>query len=422
MKSFIEYHPDTDFPIENLPYGVFSTALDSKPRIGVAIGDQILDLSEIHHLFNGPKLRNNQDVFKKETLNAFMALDKSAWKEARDTLQNLLSIENPLLQNDLTLRKRCFVKQKDAIMHLPAQIGDYTDFYASIFHATNVGTMFRGKDNALPANWKHLPIGYHGRASSVVVSGTSIHRPNGQILVEEGKPSIFAPCKLMDFELEMAFFVGGKPNPMGHPININEAQEHIFGYVLMNDWSARDIQKWEYVPLGPFTSKNCGTTISPWVVSVFALEPFISNNYPQDLDILPYLKHKDNFNFDINLEVQLLPGNSNTPTTISKSNYKHLYWTSKQMVAHHTITGCNVNPGDLMASGTISGNTPDSLGCMLELSWKGTNPIKLRDGGERKFLADGDTIIIKGKCLGNGYNVGFGSCEGKLLPSLQLNH
>ncbi|KRT85855.1 hypothetical protein AMK59_1545, partial [Oryctes borbonicus] len=310
-----------------------------------------------------------------------------------------------------------FTPQSEATMHLPARIGDYTDFYSSIHHATNVGIMFRSKENALMPNWKYLPVGYHGRASSVVVSTTPIKRPYGQTLPVDGAAPVFGPCRLMDFELEMAFFVGGPATKLGQPVNIAEAQDHIFGFVLMNDWSARDIQKWEYVPLGPFTAKNLGTTISPWVVTTLALEPFKVDNYPQNPAPFEYLTHTDKFNFDIDLEVAILPNNSSAATTVCRSNYKYLYWTAKQQLTHHTITGCNLNPGDLMASGTISGETSDSFGSLLELSWKGTKPIKLNGGAERKFLQDGDTVIMKAYCESDTHRVGFGSCVGKLLPA-----
>ncbi|KAF2899244.1 hypothetical protein ILUMI_06935 [Ignelater luminosus] len=421
MKCFINYPKFSDFPIENLPYGVFSTKKDPSHRIGVAIGDQILDLKEISHLFNGPELVNKQHVFKESTLNSFMGLGPKAWKEARIRLQDLLSVNNTTLQNDENLRSRAFVPQSEATMHLPATIGDYTDFYSSIHHATNVGVMFRGKENALMPNWKYLPVGYHGRASSVVISGTSIHRPHGQTLPVEGAAPAFGTSKLMDFELEMAFFVGGPPTKLGEPISIKEAQDHIFGFVLMNDWSARDVQKWEYVPLGPFTAKNLGTTISPWVVTTFALEPFIVDNYSQDPTPFPYLQNKDNFNFDISLQVDITPQNSNTATTVCRSNYRHLYWTAKQQLVHHTITGCNVNPGDLLASGTISGDTSDSFGSLLELSWKGTKPLTLLDGSQRKFLQDGDTVTMNAVCEGEEFNVGFGKCVGTLLPAKKLD-
>ncbi|EFA06443.1 fumarylacetoacetase [Tribolium castaneum] len=419
MKCFIRYEKYCDFPIENLPYGVFSTKDDPTHRIGVAIGDQILDLRQISHLFVGPELKNNQDVFKQKTLNKFMGLTKKAWKEARDTIQNLLSVDNQTLQTP-DMKKKAFVSQYEATMHLPAEIGDYTDFFSSIHHATNTGIMFRGKENPLLPNWKYLPVAYHGRASSVVVSGTPIRRPNGQTLPVEGAPPVFGTCKLMDFELEMAFFVGGPSNELGKPIPIEKTDQHIFGFVLMNDWSARDIQKWEYVPLGPFTAKNLGTTISPWVVTTFALEPFKVDNYSQNPEPFPYLKHDDKFNFDIGLQVDITPKGLNVSTTVCRSNYKYLYWTAKQQLAHHTITGCNVRPGDLMASGTISGETSDSFGSLLELSWRGTKPISLLDGSQRKFLQDGDTVTIKGMCEGDGYNIGFGECVGSLLPAIDM--
>ncbi|KAK4885955.1 hypothetical protein RN001_002226 [Aquatica leii] len=417
MKCFIKYGKTCEFPIENLPYGVFSTRNDETRNIGVAIGDQILNLQEIAHLFNGPNLLHHQSVFKQPTLNSFMGLEPSAWKEARETIQKLLLADNPVLQNNAELRTRAFVPQSNAIMHLPATIGDYTDFYSSLHHATNVGIMFRGKDNALMPNWKYLPVGYHGRASSVIVSGTPITRPQGQTLPIEGAEPVFGPCKLMDFELEMAFFVGGAPTKLGEPININDAHNHIFGFSLMNDWSARDIQKWEYIPLGPFTAKNLGTTISPWVVTALALEPFVVDNFPQDPTPFPYLQHNDKFNFDIQLQVDITPKNCNIPTTVSRSNYRYLYWTAKQQLAHHTITGCNVNPGDLIASGTISGDSSDSFGSMLELSWKGTKPLTLSDGTQRKFLQDGDTVTMKAFCETDSYRIGFGNCIGTLLPA-----
>ncbi|XP_032682459.1 fumarylacetoacetase [Odontomachus brunneus] len=415
MKSFINYSPDCDFPIENLPYGVFSTKNKPEKRIGVAIGDEILDLSAIANYFDGPLLKDKQAVFRRDCLNDFMSLGRPAWLEARSKLQELLSASNHTLQNS-EICSKVLVAQKDAMMHLPAKIGDYTDFYSSIHHATNVGIMFRSKENALMPNWKYLPVGYHGRASSVVVSGTPIRRPRGQILPVEGAAPVFEQSKLMDFELEMAFFIGGKPTNIGDTIPASKAYDYIFGVVMMNDWSARDIQKWEYVPLGPFGSKNLGTTISPWVVTMEALEPFKVPNAVQDPIPFPYLQHSESCNFDVKLEVDIKPSNG-IVTTICRSNYKHMYWTSQQQLAHHTVTGCNINPGDLMASGTISGETPDSFGSMLELCWKGTKNILLKDGATRKFLQDNDEVIIRGYCVGDGYRVGFGQCAGKLLPA-----
>lgn len=416
MKSFIPYSETSDFPIENLPYGVFSTAENPTHRIGVAIGDQILDLSVVNYLFKNEQL---QQVFQEETLNSFMGLGRPAWLEARSKLQSLLSADNTTLQSDPDLRTKAFIAQSRAAMHLPARVGDYTDFYSSIYHATNVGMMFRDKNNALLPNWKHLPVAYHGRASSVVVSGTPIRRPNGQTCPVEGAAPVFGPCRFMDFELEVAFFVGGPPTKLGEPVPVKEAHEHIFGMVLMNDWSARDIQKWEYVPLGPFLAKNVGTSVSPWVVTMEALAPFTIDNYKQDVTPFPYLQHDDPYNFDIMLQVDIKPENS-VASTVCQSNFKYLYWTAKQQLAHHTITGCNINPGDMMASGTISGETADSYGSLLELSWKGTKPIRLKDGNTRKFLLDNDEVTITGYCQGDGFRIGFGSCKGKILPAMQL--
>lgn len=417
--SFIPISPESHFPIENLPYGVFSTEDNPKHRIGVAIGDEILDLSVVKHLFTGPVLQSQQHVFDEPTLNRFMGLGKSAWQEARSTLQEILSAEDPVLRDNTDLRHRAFVNQSQATMHLPASIGDYTDFYSSKHHAYNVGVMFRGPENALMPNWTHLPVGYHGRASSVVVSGTPIRRPNGQTRPDDNQPPVFGKCKLMDIELEMAFFTG-PATQLGEPIPIDKTEDYIFGMVLMNDWSARDIQKWEYVPLGPFLGKNMGTTISPWVVPMDALKPFVVPNQSQDPRPLPYLCHDDPFSFDINLEVAINCDGLSSPATICRSNFKYMYWTMKQQLAHHTVNGCNVNPGDLMASGTISGETPDSYGSMLELSWKGTKQIELGNSITRKFLQDGDEVIMTGYCEKEGLRIGFGTCTGKILPALDL--
>uniref|UniRef100_A0A8D1BWI8 Fumarylacetoacetase n=1 Tax=Sus scrofa TaxID=9823 RepID=A0A8D1BWI8_PIG len=476
--SFVPVAEDSDFPIHNLPYGVFSTTGNSRPRIGVAIGDQILDLSVIKHLFTGPVLSKHQDVFDQPTLNSFMGLGQAAWKEARAFLQNLLSASQARLRDDTELRKRAFTSQASATMHLPAAIGDYTDFYSSRQHATNVGVMFRGKETALMPNWLHLPVAYHGRASSVVVSGTPIRRPMGQMRPDDSKPPVYGACKLLDMELEMAFFVG-PGNKLGEPIPISKAHEHIFGMVLMNDWSARDIQKWEYVPLGPFLGKSFGTTISPWVVPMDALMPFavpnpeqspahmttLSPHCPgtqcwslersglfilrssvpehrgsaagpawassarlpmtlcsappsQDPKPLPYLRHDQPYMFDINLSVALKGEGMSQAATICRSNFKYIYWTMLQQLTHHSVNGCNLQPGDLLGSGTISGPEPESFGSMLELSWRGTKAIELGNGQTRKFLLDGDEVIITGHCQGDGYRVGFGQCTGKVLPAL----
>lgn len=421
MKSFIEYSPSSDFPIENLPYGVFTSPRNTEKHIGVAIGELILDLNVISNLFDGPLLKSKQHVFKEQTLNAFMALTRPHWLEARATLQKLLDASNPTLQND-DLKQRAFVKQSEAQMHVPADIGDYTDFYSSLHHATNVGIMFRGKDNALFDNWKQLPVGYHGRSSSIVISGTPVTRPYGQTLPVEGAAPHFGPSRLMDFELEMAAFVGGPPTALGQRVTAKDAEERIFGLVLMNDWSARDIQKWEYIPLGPFTAKNLGTSISPWIVTIEALRPYLVDNFPQDPKPFAYLRHDDKFNFDIKLEVDLKSEKSPVTTTICRSNFRFMYWTVKQQLAQQTVTGCNLRPGDLLGSGTISGEVADSFGSMLELSWKGTKPLRLLSGEERKFIQDGDTITLRGFCVDdNGVRIGFGKCEGKLFPAIPFD-
>jgi len=417
--SYINVDKDSHFPIQNLPYGVFSTSDNSRHRIGVAIGNEIVDLSVIKHLFQGPNLQKHQDVFDQPVLNNFMELGAACWHEARTTLQKLLSADEPLLRDDQALRAKAFVDQSSATMHLPAKIGDYTDFYSSLYHATNCGIMIRGKDNALMPNWLHLPVGYHGRASSVIISGTAVRRPNGQMKPKPEDPPVFGVSKLMDFELEMAFFVG-PGNKLGEPIPVSKAQEHIFGMVLMNDWSARDIQTWEYQPLGPFLAKSFGTTISPWVVTMEALSPFVLPNIAQNPLALPYLRHDDPYTFDINLEVGIKSEKMGEPAIVSRTNYKHMYWTQKQQLAHHTSNGCNVQPGDLMGSGTVSGPDPGTYGSMLELSWRGSQPVDLGNGETRKFLDDGDEVSLKGWCQGTGYRVGFGSCIGKLLPALKL--
>nr|DBA31850.1 TPA: hypothetical protein GDO54_007619 [Pyxicephalus adspersus] len=377
--------------MQNIHISIFAHIDTPRHRIGVAIGDQILDLSVIRHLFIGPHLSAHQAP----TLNRFMALGHDAWKEARQVLQKLLAASEPTLRDNKELRARAFVPQSKAKLHLPAHIGDYTDFYSSRDHATNVGIMFRGKENALMPNWLHLPVGYHGRASSVVISGTPIRRPKGQIRPSDDKPPIFEASKLLDIELEMAFFVG-LGNNLGEPIPIQRADKHIFGMVLMNDWSARDIQKWEYVPLGPFLAKNFATTISPWVVPMEALMPFVLPNPIQDPVPLPYLQDKSDYTFNINLSVCLQGDGMKDPATICRSNFKYMYWTMKQQLAHHTVTGCNVRPGDLLASGTISGPDPSSFGSMLELSWRGSKPIDLGNGQTRTFLKDGDTVTLSG--------------------------
>jgi len=420
MKSFVSVDVGSHFPIQNLPYGVFSREETGVKCIGVAIGDQILSLGELHTagLFVG----FDSSCFLGSTLNAFMGAGKTVWASARARITELLAEDCPTLRDNTELRAKAFVPMSSAKMYLPATIGDYTDFYSSREHATNVGIMFRGKDNALQPNWLHLPVGYHGRSSSVVVSGTPIRRPAGQLAVHPTdltQGSKHAPCRLLDFELEMGVFVGSG-NEMGQPIKMGDVENHIFGYVLMNDWSARDIQKFEYVPLGPFGAKNFGTTISPWVVVPDALGPFFcktSAGVQDDPKPLDYLIDPNYGSYDIKLEVQIKGEEHQEYHTVSRSNYRNMYWNARQQLVHHSVTGCNMQPGDLYGSGTISGQTDDSLGSMLELSWKGTREVKFPDNTVRKFLKDADSVNIKGYCEGDGYLIGFGDCEGKVLPA-----
>ncbi len=418
LKSWVEYAPDTDFPIQNLPYGVFTTAQFSTAHIGVAIGAFILDLTILAEFgfFANSTLLKGGAVFQETTLNALMSLGKEAWSEARSLIQSVLLLGgNDFVSGNADLKAKALIPQASATMHLPAKIGDYTDFYASRNHAYNVGVMFRGPDNALQPNWTWLPVGYHGRASSVVVSGTPLRRPCGQLTGPTNMPpAVHEPCKTLDFELELGFFVG-TGNQLGEPIDIKDAHEKIFGVVLMNDWSARDIQKWEYVPLGPFGAKNFGTTISPWVVTMEALKPFAIQNQEQDPKPLPYLTEEGKKAYDIDLTVTIKPHESDKESVVSTSNSKYLYWTFSQMLAHHTVTGCNMQPGDLLGSGTISGTQEHEFGSLLELTWKGSKTLEL-DGVTRKFIQDGDSVTIRGGAKGPGFKVGFGECTGTILP------
>lgn len=416
MKSFIQYSADSHFPIQNLPYGVFKPKPDGSSRIGVAIGEFILDLSVLEDKGLLKNSSSEKNLFNRSSLNLFMSQDKKVWKEIRTQLQSLLSEENSTLKDNKELRQEAFIEMQDAIMCLPVEIGDYTDFYSSKEHATNVGIMFRGKENALMPNWLHLPVAYHGRASSIVISGTDIVRPKGQTKPADAENPVFGASKLMDFELEMGFFIG-KGNNLGNSISVDKAEEHIFGMVIVNDWSARDIQAWEYVPLGPFLAKNFATSISPWVVTLDALEPFRCASPKPEFEPLPYLQSKGDKTFDIQLHVYLQNERLSEPFEICHSNFKYLYWNMPQQLAHHTVNGCNMQTGDLLASGTISGDTKESRGSMLEITWRGAEPIKLPNGEERKFINDGDTVIMSAYCEGEGYRVGFGEVSGKILPA-----
>lgn len=415
LKSWIEIPENSDFPIQNLPFGIFKTSY-LEPGAGVAIGNYILDLTWLNEngFLNGLGLPPG--VFNQRYLNDFIGLGKEKTRAVRNRLSELLTEDNPELRDNVPARELALIDQEEAEMLMPVKVPNYTDFYSSKEHATNVGTMFRDPDNALLPNWRHIPVGYHGRASSIVVSGTDVHRPNGQTKAPDADKPTFGPSKRVDFELEMAF-ITGKENGLGNAVPVAEADDFIFGFVLFNDWSARDIQVWEYVPLGPFLAKNFASSISPWIVTMDALEPFRVQGPKQEPEVLPYLKVDGQKNFDINLEVAIKPEGSEKADTICHSNFKYMYWNVNQQLAHHTVNGCNLQVGDMYASGTISGPTPDSYGSMLELAWKGTKPVKLSDGSERKFIEDQDTVIMKGYAEKEGVRIGFGEVRTKLLPA-----
>lgn len=407
---------DCHFPLQNLPYGIFSTKGEAQ-RAGVAIGDRIVDLAALDEA--GLLPASARGSFAHRTLNAFIALGKPVWSETRQRLTALLSSDNHELRDNATLRGRALVPMGGATLHLPVDIPGYTDFYSSREHATNVGRMFRDPDNALLPNWLEIPIGYNGRASSVVVSGTELHRPNGQLKAPNEPRPQFGPCRKLDYELEMGFIIG-KESPLGQPVPTAQAAEYMFGMVLLNDWSARDIQQWEYVPLGPFNSKSFGTSISPWVVTMEALEPFRRDNPAQSPEPLPYLRQQSRNAYDIELEVALRPAGVAHAERISRTNFRAMYWTMAQQLAHHTVSGCNVRVGDLMGSGTISGTTPDSYGSLLELTRNGAEPLTLAGGVQRGFLEDGDEVVMTGWCQGDGYRIGFGEVTGAVLPAVEI--
>ncbi len=416
-KSWLPVDNESDFPIQNIPFGVFLTR-DDIITVGTRIGNFAIDLGALHQLgyFNGIELTD--DIFLQDTLNDFISDGKKTWRLVRNRIAEIFDEKNTTLKDNKAHYDRVIFTMEEIEMQLPVQVGDYTDFYSSKEHATNVGTMFRDPDNALLPNWLHIPVGYHGRSSSIIPSGINVRRPNGQTLPAGADKPVFGPSKLVDFELEMAF-ITTDANDLGEPIPIEEAEDYIFGLVLFNDWSARDIQKWEYVPLGPFLAKSFASTISPWIVTMDALHPFKVESPKQDIEPLPYLKTKGKKSYDINLEVHITPENG-SPNCVTKSNFKYMYWNMSQQLAHHTVNGCPVRSGDMMGSGTISGPTPDSYGSMLELSWRGEKPIKLNDGSEPKFINDNDTITLKGYCKNENVRIGFGECSTKILPALKL--
>ncbi|WFU17247.1 fumarylacetoacetase [Bradyrhizobium sp. CB3481] len=414
LRSFIDVAPNSHFPIQNLPYGVFSAKDGLAPRVGVAIGDYVLDLWELEQ--DGRLDFLEPVVFAGGGLNHFMSLGPKVWSKTRARISELLRHDHPELRDNESLRKRALVPMADVKLHLPFLVNGYTDFYSSKEHATNVGVMFRGKDNALQPNWLHMPIGYNGRASTVVVSGTPVRRPRGQLKPPTADMPSFGPCKRLDFELEMGVVVG-QPSVMGEMLTEKQAEEMIFGFVILNDWSARDIQQWEYVPLGPFQAKAFATSISPWVVTREALEPFRLHGPAQEPKPLPYLRQTQPNNYDMALEVDLRAAPMNTAKNISRTNFKYMYWSSVQQLVHHASSGCAMNVGDLLGSGTISGPEKDQRGSLLEISWNGTEPVELAEGVKRSFLEDGDTLVMRGWCQGDGYRVGFGEVEGTILAA-----
>jgi len=414
LRSFIDIAPTSDFPIQNLPYGVFSSKDGLAPRVGVAIGDYVLDLWELEQdarLDVGPL-----GVFSQPSLNAFMALGPKVWSATRARISELLRADHPELRDNRELRARALVPMADVRLHMPFAVSGYTDFYSSKEHATNVGVMFRGKDNALQPNWLHMPIGYNGRASTVVVSGTKVRRPRGQLKSPTSEVPSFGPCKRLDFELEMGVVVG-QASPMGEMLTEKQAEEMIFGFVILNDWSARDIQQWEYVPLGPFQAKAFATSISPWVVTREALEPFRMQGPAQQPEPLAYLKQAQPNNYDLQLDVALRAGAMNEAKTICSTNFKYMYWSSVQQLVHHASSGCAMNVGDLLGSGTISGPEKHQRGSLLEISWNGTEPVELASGVTRSFLENGDSLVMRGWCEGDGYRVGFGEVEGTIIAA-----
>lgn len=414
-KSWLEIESNSDFPIQNIPFGVFLTK-ENIVTVGTRLGDFAIDLGALQQLgyFEGIELTD--DVFLQDTLNDFISDGKKTWRLVRNRIAEIFDANNADLRDNKKHRDVVIFNMKDVEMQLPVFIGDYTDFFSSREHATNTGKMFRDPANALLPNWLHIPVGYHGRSSTIVPSGIPVHRPMGQTMPTDATSPVFGPSKLVDFELETAF-ITTDANIMGENIPVDEAEEYIFGMVLLNDWSARDIQKWEYVPLGPFLAKNFASSISPWIVTMDALEPFRCASPKQEPTPLPYLQQTGDNAFDINLQVGIAPENSEE-TIISNTNFKYMYWTMSQQLAHHTINGCRINSGDMMGSGTISGPTEDSFGSMLELTWGGKNPLKLKDGSERKFINDGDTVIIRGYCQNDEVRIGFGEVSSKLLPPI----
>jgi len=414
LTSWVNIPENSDFPIHNLPFGIFKTDY-LEPGAGIAIGDYVLDLTYLHEGGFLDGLRLPTGIFNQPSLNSFIGLGKRRTRAVRYRIMELLHAENAMLRDNRAAVELALIHKDEVEMLRPVNVPNYTDFYSSIEHATNVGTMFRDPENALLPNWKHLPVGYHGRASSIIPSGVPIRRPQGQTKPPEADTPVFGPTKRLDFELEMAF-ITGRGNELGTMVSTAEAEDYIFGFVLFNDWSARDIQVWEYVPLGPFLAKNFASSISPWIVTLDALDAFRTEGPKQDPPVLPYLEFEGQHNFDINLEVAIRPDGADEKV-VCRSNFRHMYWNVCQQLAHHTVNGCNIQVGDMYASGTISGPTPDSYGSMLELAWKGTKPVEMSDGSTRKFIEDGDEVIMRGYAQKEGIRIGFGEVRTKVLPA-----
>jgi fumarylacetoacetase len=413
-KSWVEIDPNSDFSIYNIPFGIYRSA-NGNIQAGAALGDFVIDLNYLHTEFFFSDLELEDDIFSQTTLNKFISLGRNKTGTVRQRIIELFSCENQEIQGSEEHRNACLIPQQDVEMLMPVHVPNYTDFYSSIEHATNVGTMFRDPENALLPNWKHIPVGYHGRASSIVVSGKPVKRPLGQSKAPDATNPSFGPSKRLDFELEMAF-ITCQETVLGESISTAKAEDAIFGFVLFNDWSARDVQVWEYVPLGPFLAKNFASSVSPWIVTLDALEQFKLSGPKQDPEVFPYLKYEGPKNYDIKLQVSIRPDGGET-MVVSNSNFKYMYWNMCQQLAHHTSNGCNIEVGDMYASGTISGPTPDSYGSMLELAWKGTKPLIMPDGTSRKFIYDGDTVTMKGYAENDGIRVGFGEVSTKVLPA-----
>jgi len=415
LKSWVEVPANSDFPIQNLPFGIVKTN-QLTPRVATRIGDFAVDLKTLFVLGYMENMPFELADFDTDSLNPMMRRGKKAVRDLRNRISKLFDINYIDLRKNEHHSQQVLIAMEQVIMCMPVQIGDYTDFYSSREHATNVGIMLRGAENALMPNWLWLPVGYHGRSSSIVISGEPVRRPKGQIKPNPEEPPIYAASRNLDFELEMAFITfDGKP--MGERISTEEAEDFIFGMCLFNDWSARDMQAWEYIPLGPFLAKNFASSISPWIVTLDALEPYKIAGPVQDPEVLSYLEYSGEKSYDIQLEVYIQPENA-TETKVCSSNFKFMYWNMVQQLAHHTVNGCNVRSGDLMGSGTISGPTPDSYGSMMELSWRGTKPLSLNDGTERKFIQDGDNVIMRGFSSKDGVRIGFGEVSGKVLPAI----